>query len=345
MGEDRKNIRLRSKVALSLVSIFLFFLLPEAIFRITDREWDAGHVYRRFEIHMDEGRRESVNIPLDMRDPYLFWRAPKDLEFRSVRYDLAKDRSTMRIMCLGDSCTQGFIKEGGRYMEARQTYPSRLQEMLQNYNRKSEKYFEVINAGTGGYSSLQGLRYFKRELLKYNPDIITFYFGINDKAPCVIYSDAEQRIFPQWIINMHNIFMKSRLYQLTVYYQKRNILEKWESEKNFYANHFKMLPPRVSVEEYKSNVETLYKIAKENGIKLIIINFPTDPPNVLIEYNNVLEDLAAQYSIPLVDIVTQAKRYRKNKDKIFIDMCHPTPYFNRIIAKEIYKALVLNKYI
>ena len=319
------------------ISIAVFFLLPELIFRIIDRNWHSDNVYRRFGIY-ERDNKEFPKIPIDMRDPYLFWRVSKDFEFRGIPYNVMKDSNAMRIICLGDSCTQGF----STYVRTEQTYPFRLQKILNTYNKNSGKHFEVINAGIGGYSSLQGLRYFKRELLKYDPDVVTFYFGINDKAPSVIYSDIEQRIFPQWIVNLHNIILeRSRFYKFIVYFQKKRILESWERKRSRHA----MYIPRVSIEDYRGNIEALYRITEEMGIKLVIINLPTESPEVLSKYNAVLKDIIVQYNIPLVDIVKAAEKYRKNRNRIFIDKLHPTPYFNKIIAKEIYKILILSKYI
>jgi len=69
-----------------------------------------------------------------------------------------------RIIALGDSSTLGV---GVRNNE---TYCALLESFL-NQSKNSLRSYEVINGGVAGYSSLQGLRYFKSEITQYQPDL------------------------------------------------------------------------------------------------------------------------------------------------------------------------------
>lgn len=70
-----------------------------------------------------------------------------------------------RVACLGDSCTFG--PAGGK------PYPEILGALL-----GSE--FEVVNAGVPGYSTFQGLRWYRSRVEPLKPSVVTVYYGWND---------------------------------------------------------------------------------------------------------------------------------------------------------------------
>ena len=74
------------------------------------------------------------------------------------------------IVALGDSITAGFAVRRG--------FPSFWKEMLQqNY---PEARIELINSGTSGDTSADGLARLDWSVLSYEPDLVTINFGIND---------------------------------------------------------------------------------------------------------------------------------------------------------------------
>ena len=76
------------------------------------------------------------------------------------------------IVAFGDSITAGFAVRRG--------FPSFWKEMLQqNY---PEARIELINSGTSGDTSADGLARLDWSVLSYEPDLVTINFGINDCA-------------------------------------------------------------------------------------------------------------------------------------------------------------------
>ena len=70
-----------------------------------------------------------------------------------------------------------------------------------------------MNAGVGGYTSLQGLRYLKKELWKYSPDMVIVWFGVNDDSSAIFFSDKDQKLpAPEDLKNM-GILKRSALWQ------------------------------------------------------------------------------------------------------------------------------------
>ncbi|MGE5197376.1 MAG: SGNH/GDSL hydrolase family protein [Deltaproteobacteria bacterium] len=278
---------------------------------------------------------DRYTIPIGTYDPYLFWRFKEKGDFREGRHSLSKPKNIYRIICMGDSTTQGFMLLPA-YVTVEQTYPYQLNEIL-NKNI-STIHFEVINAGCGGYSSFQGLRYLESELLAYNPDLLIIWFGINDSARAMLYSDKEQRPTSKIILRSRNLLDHSKFYQFyrqCLFY----LLRKWPDHK-----------PRVSASDFGANLEAMAKLAKGNNIKvLFIVPFEVvdskvvswfDSPN---QYSKIFNDFQKE-KIPVLNLagtfqrLTDAYRY-------FSDSCHPRPKGNAIIADAVYKALVENKII
>ena len=87
---------------------------------------------------------------------------------------------------MGDSTTFGME------LNSEETYPNitetTINKGLSKENKEFErkenshrtnKHIEIINAGTPGYLTLQGLVLLKRKILKYKPDLITVSYGFN----------------------------------------------------------------------------------------------------------------------------------------------------------------------
>jgi hypothetical protein len=91
--------------------------------------------------------------------------------FRSTtEYSYHKPNGALRVMCLGDSNTQGF--------ECHQdsTYASVIQRFLGKRGVKAE----VINAGVSGFSTVEALVFLENEGIKYFPDVVVLGYFAND---------------------------------------------------------------------------------------------------------------------------------------------------------------------
>ncbi len=136
-------------------------------------DWRTAHI-------ADDDLREP--------DPVLFWRPVPRYPYNAQRFkgpELAvpKPTGTVRIMCYGDSNTDG--PNLGR------SWPARLQGLLDAGARGSGRRYEVVNAGVFGYSSYQGLMRFREEVGTYRPDVVLVSFGWNDAANAIGTPDHE----------------------------------------------------------------------------------------------------------------------------------------------------------
>lgn len=156
-----------------LVGILLALLGGELFFRIVPFE------RLQYEVHYGHFGREALCRFLEY-DPVLTLRNRRGADFpdagvkinslglRGVEVQREKKPGVLRVLCLGDSCTFG----------AARSYPEHLQSLLDA--RFGSGRFEVLNAGVIGYTSLHGLEWYQRELVRLRPDIVTIYYGWND---------------------------------------------------------------------------------------------------------------------------------------------------------------------
>ena len=91
------------------------------------------------------------------------------LGFREREFSEDKDSNTVRIICIGDSYTEG---DGVRYEES---YPRYLERNLQT--KCVSINVEVMNAGVSGSDIIYMHRLLDHKLLNYNPDVVIV--GIN----------------------------------------------------------------------------------------------------------------------------------------------------------------------
>lgn len=85
---------------------------------------------------------------------------------------ISKAPETLRIMCIGESTTQGHEVKVGNY-------PAHLRRILRE-SCNGYKNVEVINAGVAGWFTDQLALRAKRELAKFKPDVLVVYAGWND---------------------------------------------------------------------------------------------------------------------------------------------------------------------
>lgn len=90
---------------------------------------------------------------------------------RGPEYSYAKDPEKTRILILGDSFAEGYTVE----------FDNLFSEVLKaSLNSIGNQSYEVINTGTGGWSTDQELLFFIHEGVKYRPDITLLMFYHND---------------------------------------------------------------------------------------------------------------------------------------------------------------------
>ncbi len=86
---------------------------------------------------------------------------------------LVPANSPFRIVCLGDSVTGVYYHTGGL-----RAYPEMLQAALRTVVPGND--ITVINAGISGHTAADGIARLERDVLAYDPQLVTISFGLND---------------------------------------------------------------------------------------------------------------------------------------------------------------------
>jgi len=194
---ERPKRSLRTRLLAAVLAPLVFLLLLEGGLRL------FGYTWSPTEKLAGQAELKELTQP-DMYRPHPRWlwtlkpdttihnpsagmvsTATNSEGFRRPEFPAEKDAGEFRVLCLGDSVTFGLG------LRERETYPARLQSELQRFagNRLRVR---VINAGVPGWSSLSAAR-FLEDHRALDPDVIVFWFGMNDAKEALGAPDSRVR--------------------------------------------------------------------------------------------------------------------------------------------------------
>ncbi|MEL7338247.1 MAG: GDSL-type esterase/lipase family protein, partial [Planctomycetota bacterium] len=187
-GNPRKLSTSRKLLFAALFGIG-FFVVVEGLLRVAGFKVAENVETMEFTFPIDD-YNQGAPEPFLERDPELFWKpragvaGHNSLGLYGPEFSPEKPDEVLRILCLGDSCTHF----GPR------SYPHILQERLDQMvaGPSDKERLEVINAGVIGYTSYQGRKVMETRAAKWEPDIVTVYFGWNDHWLARGLTDREQ---------------------------------------------------------------------------------------------------------------------------------------------------------
>ncbi len=104
----------------------------------------------------NEGRWKFVTNARGLRDT------------RNFPYE--KPDSILRVLCLGDSQTQGYETD----------QDSTFSAVLERFLNARRRPAQVLNAGVSGFSNAEALAYLEHEGVRYHPDVVVLGFYAND---------------------------------------------------------------------------------------------------------------------------------------------------------------------
>ena len=211
----------KKKVAFSLATLSVGFVLmllgAELVVRIVFPQVDAERWFKsdsRYGFVLRKNFHQVYRYPQHDVTIDVF---TNSLGLRDKEYDLARV-DIHRVLLLGDSFTFG---EG---LNAEFNFDNRLESLLSTTGAP----WYVLNAGVGGWGTLQQTAYARDHLSSYSPDVIVLTFCGNDPSDDLEFlsgmSDSEHgRIrFPgKKFVRNH-----SHLYRL-LFYRFRGQLENW----------------------------------------------------------------------------------------------------------------------
>ncbi|MFH2144911.1 MAG: SGNH/GDSL hydrolase family protein [Candidatus Omnitrophota bacterium] len=311
--KDKKyKLKLRGKVTLCLFGVFFSLLIGE----LAVRKFIKMPLRKE---HMVFSVAHPKNIPLGKQVEGLLWEP-----MFKTKYTTKKGDDVFRIICIGDSTTEGYYPTPGFQFIS---YPLHLERLL---NKKiASKKIEIINAGSGGYSSYQGVAYLRQRLLEYNPDLVLSWFGIHDNVNFLFYPDKMQRLSKEDDENKMTILERSHLYLFIKNYP-------------LLINKIIFRRPRVAPEDFYKNYEEMLRLAKGNNFEIVfIVPFYVFRKRYSFEYIEnyriMLLALAKKYGCKIIDIAPYLPRSLIADS--FVDVCHADSKGNEVIARIIYSQL------
>jgi len=290
-ARSRPARSLAPRIAVSLVSLALSLWLAEKVVRA--RYADSMVLFPRYHTDARYGdftlRRIRPGSTFHHTSPDGRWEFRTNAQgFRNDRnFGYEKPPGTVRILCIGDSNTQGY--EVGQ----EETYCSVIQAELAGRGYSAE----VLNAGVSGFSTAEALAFLDQEGIRYQPDAVVLGFFANDpedniKAglyglegngslrllnrtylPGVAIQNAIYAVpGVKWL--SENSYLYSWGFNSVWDYYKRLRFKEQAEEITEYA-----LPTQQSFSDYQLDltaalIRRIYDLCRERGIRFYLLDIP-----------------------------------------------------------------------
>ncbi len=338
---DKKKLPLAVRLAVGIVSVLLFLAIVEVTVRLAGI--DTFYQNRFFVLN------RALDYPdIFRKDHDLFWRFRPDQSVTSRFFigrtyhinslglhgpEIATDKTKPRVLALGNSCTFGWgvATENG--------YVRQLQALL-------GAHYEVINGAVPGYSSLQGLRFYRAELGRLEPDVVLILFAFNDHwAAASGITDEDQLPPPQFILDVQNTLSRLHTYRLT----KKLVLSMVEEDPD---SLFDRQSPvyRVGPEDFHRNLTELCEEIRADGAEPVLLTSPIPSLETYYRpghrsglhsfhalYNGIIRAVAGEQDAELVDLAREFDQYTGLFDDPLVDAIHFNARGHRLAAEVIHE--------
>jgi lysophospholipase L1-like esterase len=236
------------------------------------------------------------------------------LGFRGKEFSKEKATGVYRIICVGGSTTFSLHEK-----DESKTYPQMLEDFL-NTTFDSPR-FEVINAGTPGWTSAESLINLQFRLLELKPDMVIIYDGVNDTFAMrqadegrSDYSNFRQVInYKQATAPERFLFNLSAIYRFYFIHTRQIVGDINALASKPYPPEQKMLEnlDKATGKYFRSNMESMVVVAQSRGITPVLMTMGHGPwhPS-LMQLNEITREVARAKGAVLVDFeVTSAPSY------------------------------------
>jgi lysophospholipase L1-like esterase len=239
--------------------------------------------------------------------------------FRDEEISIVKRPGSTRIMMLGDSVLFGW---GAKQNE---TVAARLKQAW----RQAGRDVDVINTGVGNYNTIMEVEFFLTRGYRFKPDIVVLNYFINDaeSIPRYDYSWIE-RVSAAWV------FYGSRLDVV----QRELRLGQRTDWRAYYRGLYDSARNPGGWEGVESSIRKLAAYCRDNGIKLLFVNYPelrVLQPYPFPEVQQRLAALAADLRLPYLDLWDSLRGENPASLWVTPPDPHPNGYAHGLFAKAI----------
>jgi len=249
---------------------------------------------------------------------------------RDRSHPVKKEDGELRILCLGDSFTQGV----GASFE--HTWPQQLAGILPRAGHR----VRIINGGMEGSDLYFMYRLLKTRLLKYRPDIVVVALNTTDLDEYLMRGGME-RFLPGGKLQFNNGPWWQPLYASS--YLVRHVIHALLGYDRMLLTSAEAKRVRRTAEEELGVVLQRFKaLSSEAGFKLLVAFQPMagEVDNGRLEMDGLMRRLQKEGRIPLVDLLGyfmhEAGVSKVNSSEYFWPMdSHNTPKGYGVVAKGI----------
>ena len=241
-------------------------------------------------------------------------------------------------LALGESTTFGWR------VSNRDTYPVHLQQLLAADGRQ----VQVINAGVPSYSSSQVLRYLDELLAREpRPELVLISILWND-----LWYSTVVNWYPDLLVYQQPPYWLSTLVQKSALL--RAILLKPLPAQSERVDRFNA----EALAYYRDNLRAMLALAARRGVAVALVEPPFSPDllpdeglnefhirytkpfflEVAAKYRAAMAEVAAEFGVPVIDHRLSLSKGGGSR-QYFIDLLHPTPEGNRMIAEDVFASV------
>jgi lysophospholipase L1-like esterase len=282
---------------------------------------------------------------------------------------LPKRSEVFRVLTLGDSCTFGLAPpEFAHYIKM--PYARLLERMVEV--KHGPGHLEVLNAGSPGYNSYQGLMLLRTKLRDLDPDLVTVRFGWNDHSMSATSerSSAFRESANPLLRGLQASLLRSAIYQFAMRVRMELELRTQGQSKSSRPDEWQ---PAMSIEDYQYALREIAKLARRRGAEVWFLTAPQAfhdaegiaryealPPDAIARgilrfnavstfarmgaihesYVRATREVAKEMEVPLVDMAALYARSKNEELFSLEDGLHPGPHGHRLEARALYQRLL-----
>ncbi len=328
MNQEGSTGKLRSFFKESLIIgciVILLLVGLELAFRLFLPGW---HDVKKGHFRKDYQLDPLLTRGVFLLDEHAFWRLAPD-EYSGISMSGFREgaetaenppEGTFRIICVGDSVTFGVPVT---LNTVENTFAKQLERLIDD--RLGKDKVQVMNAGTPGYTSFQGLRQLKHHLLTYKPDLLIIQYGLNDSSPAVGQTDKEQMTRSEATLSLYNLLSKSALCCAVV-----TFLRQHRGNVEMANDGLQRVPPV----DFKKNALVFKALGRLHGFECLFIR-PVRFENGVL---STIESHQPPANSKIVDMLSAFRKYSGSTADLFHDNCHLTPEGHALLAAAIFDA-------